>query len=317
MGRTLHLAIAIFFAASAFSVFGQSAEESAARSAEQAGKLREAFAQYVAAVQKTAEGSGDERRLQEVIVRLVPRLSPTPAIPEDARRFGVRGRAWMKEAKSEADYTEAAREFAKALRIAPWWAEGYINHGVALEKAGRYSDAAQNLKMYLLASPSAPDAGKVKDHIYTLEVRQEKSQRNALEARKRREDEARATEPNRVAGEWCSIFGGRKKNCSPDVWGLVRIVVNGENIEVWGSYATGGHRAMMRGRINGAKIIGLYFVRPEPDGSDVGCPMAELPMEADISSDGKRIVVAFEHLRSYMGCRVTKTERASVTWERR
>lgn len=175
MGRILRLGVWVFFAASAFSAFGQSAEESAARSAEQAGKLREAFTQYVAALQKTAEGSGDERRLQEAIVRLAPRLSPTPAIPEEARRFGVRGRAWMQDAKNEADVTEAIKEFAKALRIAPWWADGYINNGVALEKAGRYSDAVQSLKMYLLASPSAPDAGKVKDQVYMLEVRQEKA----------------------------------------------------------------------------------------------------------------------------------------------
>lgn len=153
--------LVLFFAISA-PVFSQSSEESAGRAAEQAGKLREALTQYVAALQSVPEGSADDQRLRETIIKLIQKLSPPPALPEEARRFSVRGQIAIKDAKSAVDFAEASKEFGKALRVAPWWADGYFNQGVALEKAGKYSQAARALKFYLLAAPNAPDVQNVR-----------------------------------------------------------------------------------------------------------------------------------------------------------
>lgn len=182
----------------------QSAKEAEGQAAEKAGKLREALTHYVAAIQSVSEGSGDDQRLRETIIKLVQRLSSPPAIPEEARRFSVRGQVWVKEAKNPSDFDEAAKEFGKALRVAPWWADGYINHGVSLEKAGKYNEAIRSLKLYLLAAPRASDADKVKDQIYTLELRQEKAQKDAQAKRGAEEEASRRVQRERqgLEGVW-------------------------------------------------------------------------------------------------------------------
>jgi len=191
-------ALVLMFAANTL-LFGQSSEESAGRNAEQAGRLREALTHYVAALQSVPEGSADDQRLRETIIKVVQKLSPPPAVPEEARRFSVRGQIAIKEAKSAADFDEAAKEFGKALRIAPWWADGYINQGVALEKAGKFSEAGRALKFYLLAAPNAPDAQNVRDQIYALEYRQEKAGKQAAEAARAKAAEQRERDEGKMA----------------------------------------------------------------------------------------------------------------------
>lgn len=185
----------------------QSSEEAAGQAAERAGKLREGLTHYVAALQSVPEGSADDQRLREAIIKLVQKLSPPPAIPEDARRFSVRGQTWIKEAKNPSDFEEAAKEFAKAVRVAPWWADWYINQGVALEKAGKFSDAIRSLKLYLLAAPAASDADKVKEQIYALEVRQEKAGKEAAQ-----QQQAAVEKRNRwlqqLPGRWLRVKNG-------------------------------------------------------------------------------------------------------------
>lgn len=274
---SLPTALVLFFATS-IPLFSQSSEESAGRNAEQAGKLREALTQYVAALQKTTEGSADDQRLRETIINLVQRLSPPPAIPEEARRFSVRGQVWVKQAKNPSDFDEAAKEFGKALRVAPWWADGYINHGISLEKAGKYNEAIRSLKLYLLAAPNAPDADKVKDQIYALELRQEKTQKQASAAsqeqeRRIREQETKAADPGRLAGEWCLVKD--KRYCE---W---TIKVSGDIAEFWTSLFT-GYRLYLRGRVDGTRIFVTTFW------SD-NAPCESPQTEATISPDARRI----------------------------
>lgn len=174
--NALRIVVAFFVVMAVVTVsLAQSPEEVAGKAAAQEGKCREALAQYTAALQKTLEGSADDQRLRETIIKLVQKLSPPPGLPEEARRFSVRGQTWIKEATNPSDFEQAAKEFGTSLRFAPWWADGYINHAVALEKAGRFSDSIRSLKLYLLAAPSASDAENVKAQIYALEVRQEKT----------------------------------------------------------------------------------------------------------------------------------------------
>lgn len=161
--------------------WAQSSEEAAAKAAEQAGKYQEALDQYVAALQKAPEGSADEQRLRESAIRVAQRIKPAPAIPEEARRFFVRGQTWTKEAKSTRDFIGAAKEFANAARIAPWWGEAYYNRAVLLEKVKSYTEAVLSYKLYMLASPRAEDVSKVQQHIYALEAQQEKPRKELKE----------------------------------------------------------------------------------------------------------------------------------------
>ena len=174
--------ILVLFFATSIPLFSQSTEESAGSVAEQAGKLREALTQYVAALQKTTEGSANNQRLRETIIKLVQRLSPPPAVPEEAERRMARGRAAVKAATDEQGFLRAANELQQALKAAPWLADGYFNLGVVLDKAGRHADAIRNLKLYMLAAPNAPDAKQVRDLMFEIEYRQEESQRAKAEA---------------------------------------------------------------------------------------------------------------------------------------
>lgn len=206
--RRLLLSVASFFILVAISglALAQSSREAEGKAAEQAGRLREALTHYVAALQSVSEGGADDQRLREAIIKLVQKLSPPPAMPEDAKRYSIRGQIAIKEAKSPADFEEAAKEFGKALRVAPWWADGYINHGVSLEKAGKYNEAIRSLKLYLLAAPGAPDAEKIKEQIYALEYRQERAGKEAIS--KKEEQERKSWRDGleqlltRMRGEW-------------------------------------------------------------------------------------------------------------------
>lgn len=199
----------LLFLVAISSSWPQSSEEAAAKAAEQAGRLREALTQYTSALQKVSEGSADEQRLREAIIGVAQKLKPVPSIPDEARRFLVRGSVAIKEAKSEKDFEEAAREFGRAVRAAPWWADAYFNQGVAYERAGKHDEAIRSLKLYLLAAPRAQDSEKVKEQIYALEYRQEKARKDALAAReeqerKRREEQAKAAEEQEKFGHWLS-----------------------------------------------------------------------------------------------------------------
>ncbi len=144
-------------------------EAALGRQAEEAGNLRQALKHYVNALQSTSEGSSIERRLREKIIKLVQKIQPPPAVPEEAKRRMARGRAAVKAAKDEQGFLRAANEFKKAVRAAPWLAYGYYNLGVVQDKAGRYDDAIQSFNFYLLAAPNASDSNQIETKIYELE----------------------------------------------------------------------------------------------------------------------------------------------------
>jgi tetratricopeptide (TPR) repeat protein len=185
MRTTFFAGSLVLLALVAFPAFGQSDDETAAKAAEQAGKYQGALQQYTAALAKVQEGSADDLRLREAIIRIVVRLTPKPAISPEARRFFVRGQTAFKEAKGPADMEEAAREFGRASRVAPWWPDAYMNQGIAYIEAGKLADAMRSLKLYLVAAPNAPDAQKVNDQIVALEYRLERSQKESVEKKEK------------------------------------------------------------------------------------------------------------------------------------
>ena len=272
--------------------WAQSSEEAAGKAAEQAGKYREALTHYVAALQLVSEGSTDDQRLRETIIKLVQKLSPPPAVPEESTRFSVRGQIAIKEAKSAVDFDEAAREFGNALRVAPWWADGYINQGVALEKAGKFNEAARALKFYLLAAPNAPDRQNVRNQVYALEYRQEKAQKEAVarkeeQDRKRREEEARAIDPARLVGRWCQEINGTVTCQTP-----YQMSVSGNTFEIVmiDRLVGNGNWLIFHGTVKGDQLAG--FSRPFIFGIGAhSCPPQQVPMQGRISPDGKRMEI--------------------------
>ena len=87
----------------------------------------------------------------------------------------ARGLAAVKGAQNKQDFLDAAAEFERASLAAPWLPAAYYNLGITQDKAGKYREAMQNLKLYLLAAPDASDAKAVKGLIYEIEYRQEKA----------------------------------------------------------------------------------------------------------------------------------------------
>lgn len=75
--------------------------------------------------------------LRERIIAAALALKPAPAVPTEARRHLARAQGAIELAKQPEDMHLAIEEMEKALRLAPWWAEGYYNLGVVQDKARR------------------------------------------------------------------------------------------------------------------------------------------------------------------------------------
>ena len=82
----------------------------------------------------------------------------------------------------------------------------YFNEGAALEKANQYEDAVRALNFYLMAAPSATDAGEVRGRIEGIKFEQQKAtQQQALASIQARE--AAQRKATMFAGRWYSGDG--------------------------------------------------------------------------------------------------------------
>jgi len=267
-------------------------DEALGRAAEQSGKLREALTHYVAALQSAPEGSSTEQRLRETIITLVRKLDPPPAVPEEAERRMARGRAAVKTATDAKDFLEAAAEFQKAARAAPWLPEVYFNLGVVSEKAGRYEEARRNLKLYLTAAPNASDAKQVREQLYELEFQAEKAERRAEEERKKIE-EARvrtfSAPLESLAGEWRDDDLFQKRG----IINLRLLKVSGSTITIYPQMKDSNSRFAgwdyeqyyCKGTVNDGRISGSWLANKYYDGPRVG------PCTGEISPDGRRMTI--------------------------
>jgi tetratricopeptide (TPR) repeat protein len=147
--------------------------ETAGLAAEQAGRLREAFDDYVAALQALPDHPplDVDQRLRERIIRLAWKLDPPPAVPEEAQQRITSAQMKSKSAQTREEVIAAASEFERALRLAPWFAGGYFSLGEWLEKLKLYPAAIRSFELYLLAAPAAQDAESVRNKISGLRCR--------------------------------------------------------------------------------------------------------------------------------------------------
>ncbi len=132
---------------------------------------QETLNQYISDLQKNP----NDYALREKIVKHVQTMKPAPAVPEEAKKYVNRGVAAGEGAKTENDYKDAIDEFQKAVNIAPWLGAGYRGLAVMQDKAGQYSQALQNLKLFLLTNPSTADTEAAKTLRDKIEYRQEKA----------------------------------------------------------------------------------------------------------------------------------------------
>lgn len=138
----------------------------------------------------------DDKALRERIVTGARQETPAPVLPEEARRFFIRGNTALEDAQGEDGYLRAIRNYDEALKIAPWWGDAYRNLAKARDLAKDYSGAIDALELYLLTGPAQADARQAQDRIYALEEKREEKQERAQERH-----EAKAEKPDEVKQE--------------------------------------------------------------------------------------------------------------------
>ena len=139
----------------------------AGETAEQEGRWRDAFQQYLLA--NTWADNQDYSKLRtalmEKISRTYVKLPSKPDLPETARRFAVQAG----NAAQEKRLGDAIALYGNASSIAPWWPEGHFNLALLLAEEGHYREAIAEMTQFLTLSPNAPDARAAQDKIYEWE----------------------------------------------------------------------------------------------------------------------------------------------------
>ena len=146
------------------------------------GDIRTAIDRYQDALAPAtfSEDTGLKNEVLGNIAALTGRLAAPPAIPEDARRYGIRGETLLQGAKDAAAFRRAATEFAAAVDAAPWWSSAYYNLALAFEGAQNAAGAIQAYKHFLSAEPNAREAPTIRDRMIALEVvAEEQTRKNA------------------------------------------------------------------------------------------------------------------------------------------
>lgn len=146
------------------------------------GDIRTAIDRYQDALAPAtfSEDTGLKNEVLGNIAALTGRLAAPPAIPDDARRYGIRGETLLQGAKDAAAFRRAATEFAAAVDAAPWWSSAYYNLALAFEGAQNAAGAIQAYKHFLSAEPNAREAPTIRDRMIALEVvAEEQARKNA------------------------------------------------------------------------------------------------------------------------------------------
>ena len=117
--------------------------------------------QYISDLQKNPTDTA----LRGKIIKFVQEMKQAPKVPDEVLTHEGAAEYAFKNAKTNGDFEDAAKEYEKALLIAPWLATDYFNCGVAYEKSRKFDAAIRNFSLYLIAAPSAQDANDVRKRI--------------------------------------------------------------------------------------------------------------------------------------------------------
>jgi hypothetical protein len=250
-----------------------------------------ALRQYIADLQKNP----NDYALREKIIRHVQGMNPAPAAPEEAKRYIARGRAAVKDAKEAKDFNAAAEEFKKALLAAPWLAEGYFNCGIVQDKAGQYAAAMESLKLYVVAAPDAPDVEKVKEMIYEIEYRQEKSLKEAEKNAVEQKAKERFTSLSGTwKGHWLNTGLYKRPTMSSD-WSdystVFEVSVTDNNFEAVSRSTNGDPQFVCKGAVNGNTISGVFSDFTTLIKTSCGISAPPSVLEGEIFPDGNSILL--------------------------
>jgi len=166
--------------------------------------------QFQAAVSAYQKNTAKDTALK--VIELYKQLEPSPAVPEEARRPFVMGATVLKKANDKVGAAKAAEYFTEALKTAPWFAEAYYNRALAREIAGQFTQAMEDLKLYLAFSLSDAERREAQDKIYSLEADAQ------LAAAKQAEDQKAAAAKEQAAARAAAAEEDRKKNSIEGYW---------------------------------------------------------------------------------------------------
>ena len=65
----------------------------------------------------------------------------------------------------------------QALRIAPWWVEGYFNIGQLQAEQKKFDQAERNLGLFIVAAPGDPRAQTAQDKLYEIRMSKEEDEK--------------------------------------------------------------------------------------------------------------------------------------------
>lgn len=234
--------------------------EHAGDAAAKSGKKQEAVDFYVKALGEITPDSADDFRVREKTIKVVKTFPVEPAVPDEAMRRAVRGRAMFKRAAT-GDYKTAVDEFRMAVTAAPWWGSGYSSLAVAQESNREFAGAIQSLKLYLATAPEGVDAKAIKNKLYELEVALEDEQR--IKA---------------LTGEWRDQYGRR-----------FAVKANGAKLMMSGNV---GYPLSIETDINGDALKG-FAVGAAYNYDYCSIPGETTTATGKIAADGKSIEVEF------------------------
>jgi hypothetical protein len=140
------------------------------------------------------QNSPNDGPLREKIVTLALTLNPKPVTPDAAIMAEGAAEYAFRNAKANSDFSDAAKQYEKALLLAPWLAADYFNCGVAHERAAENKEAIASFNLYLLAAPKADDAMAVRKRIGGLQYAAQKAGDAVAEQARVAEAESRTAE---------------------------------------------------------------------------------------------------------------------------
>jgi len=237
--------------------------------------------QYISDLQKNP----NDYALREKIIRHVQAMKQKPGISAEAEKYEGRAEYAIKNAKNEADFLDAAKEYDKALLLAPWVSSYYFNQAIAYEKAGKPKEAKRSFEFYLFAEPNAKDARDVRKRIAGLEYAAEK-------AEKETSPQASASREQKKSDDWLKKIDGRKYTC-PLENGTLILEVRGKVLLYASNFPySWGYREHGRYEIIDRVISPWIPTREQQTG---GIPGRSWVVEGTytISEDGERITQHF------------------------
>lgn len=135
--------------------------ESRAEHAAAAALLRELRNTFKACTIKYRRDESTEAAFREAAAKYLS-APVKPELPEEAREFRVRA----ENAIGQKRFQSAVELYAAALKISPWWPEGYFNQALILGELNCPEEAIGAMKKYIVLAPDAPDNRAARDKIY-------------------------------------------------------------------------------------------------------------------------------------------------------